>query len=113
MLSLSTSGHSRFQDKLDKVFWFLLAILPCVLYFFELCFEYVTFYDFMSNFGAFPFIFDILNEVTEIAFDTQFMITPYLAYLVSVEIMHVLFDVIVFIPRFAHKILSKAINFGE
>ena len=113
MLNLSTSGKSRFGDKLDRLLWFLMAIIPFIVYFWELCFEYVAFYDFMTEFGAFPFITDIINEVTQSAFDTQFMITPYLGYLVGVEIMHVLFDVIVFIPRFAHKILSKAINFGD
>ena len=30
MLNVSTSGHSRFQDKLDKVFWFIIVVLPLV-----------------------------------------------------------------------------------
>ena len=37
----------------------------------------------------------------------------YFVYFVYVQILHVLVDVLVFIPRFAHKILDKAVNFGE
>ena len=115
MLNISTSGHSRFQDKIDRVTWFIMAILP-VFVFFVMNYRQETntdFITFVSTFSPFPFITDILNSVTSTAFGVEFSLNAYLGYLVGIEILHVLFDIIVFIPRFAHKIMSKAINFGD
>lgn len=115
MLSLSTSGRSRLQDKLDRALWFVLAVLPLIV-FYVLNYRQganTDFITFVSSFSPFPFITDVLNSVTSAAFGVEFALNAYFGYLAGVEIMHVLFDVIVFIPRFAHKILSKAVNFGD
>lgn len=49
--------------------------------------------------GAFP-LFDSYNQ----------SIVYYLSYCVNIEIVHVLFDVLVFIPRLAHKWIGKAVQ---
>ena len=49
--------------------------------------------------GAFP-LFDSYNQ----------SIVYYLSYCVNIEIVHVLFDVLVFIPRLAHKWVGKAVQ---
>lgn len=51
--------------------------------------------------GIFPFFQD----------NSGFMY--YFVYFVYIQVIHVLVDVLVFVPRFAHKILDKAVNFGE
>ena len=115
MMNVSTSGRSRLQDKLDRALWFVVAILPLIV-FYVLNYRQGASTDFMafvSSFSPFPFITDVLNNVTSTAFGVEFALNAYFGYLAGVEIMHVLFDVIVFIPRFAHKFLAKAVNFGE
>ena len=130
MLNLSTSGHSRLQGKLDKVFWFLLAILP-IIYLILCNFGFsisgnelrslqvvltsdfgvsdetgnILYVSIMSIFGP--------NGVLPVFRYANLGVIYYFVYYCYVQIIHVFVDVIVFIPRFAHKILDKAVNFGE
>ena len=60
-----------------------------------------SFTDIFGADGIFPF------------FKENSGIVYYFVYFVYVQIIHVLIDVLVFIPRFAHKILDKAVNFGD
>lgn len=130
MLSLSTSGHSRLQEKLDKWFWFILAILPII--FFILCnfalsisgnelrsFQVVVTSDFGVSdetknilYSSFMSIFGP-NGILPVFRYANLGVVYYLVYFCYVQVIHVFVDVIVFIPRFAHKIMSKAINFGD
>ena len=129
MLSLSTSGHSRLQEKLDKWFWFILAILP-IIYFILCNFGLSISGNELKSFGNvllidFGLISDggILYESLLSIFGPYGMLRVfgfvnlgviyYLVYFCYVQVIHVFVDVIVFIPRFAHKIMSKAINFGD
>lgn len=129
MLSLSTSGHSRLQEKLDKWFWFILAILP-IIYFILCNFGFaISGNELRSIGGVFTSDFGLITDGT-ILYDSlmsifgPYGILPvfrfsnlgvvyYLTYFCYIQVIHVFVDVIVFIPRFAHKIMSKAINFGD
>ena len=113
MLSLSTKGKgSRFSHKLDKLFWWIVALLPVFIYVLgHFRDSNVSMTDFLALVPTFPFIQETLDEVCTLAFGHTFQLNVYLAYLVGVEILHVLFDVIVFIPRFAHKLIDKSIDF--
>ena len=113
MLSMKTKSRgTRFAHKLDKLFWWIVALMPVFIYLFgNFRNAGASMTDFFAIVPTFPFIENILNEVTQLAFGCTFALNVYFSYLVGVEIMHVLFDVIVFIPRFAHKITAKAINF--
>lgn len=113
MLSLKTKGSgTRFAHKLDKLFWWFVMLLPVFAFllghFRDSAVSMTAFFELVP---AFPFIEDILNNVTELAFDSVFAINPYLSYCIGVEIMHVLFDIVVFIPRLAHKWIGNAIDF--
>lgn len=102
----------RFSYKLDLIFWFIMMMLPLFVYF-VVSFrnaEAVSFLSFVADFSPFPFIEDILDRVSEMAFGSTFALSGLFAYFVGVEIFHVLFDVIVFIPRLAHKWISKAVQ---
>lgn len=122
--------NDRFGRKMDKIFWFLISMAPLICYF---CFlvnsfgsiqtgdSYWTFGSFMKNifgiyaddsnpffsvfyrlFGASSTIFPMLTE--------NGGLVHFFSYLCVVEVVHVCFDVIVFIPRLAHKWISKAVQ---
>ena len=119
---------SRFAFKLDKIFWFVVSFFPLfswLVYLFSFS-SYtaspLTFYAWLDqNFG---FMGQIQNSVIYSTFYQIFSITSvdslfpvlstslmaFFTYLVTVEIVHVVYDVIVFIPRLAHKWISKAVQ---
>lgn len=118
---------SRFAFKLDKLFWFLVFILPIIswcLYLFsfngygESQASLYSFWLWMSN----QFVGSNGNSnVVYVTLDSIFgqsgvlpffgqSVLLFVTYLVNVEIIHVFFDVIVFIPRLAHKWISKAVQ---
>lgn len=126
MMNISTHGHSRFQDKLDKFFWFAILVLPIVFFIFlnltRVDYSYmdsvlIDFFGMDVTSAPVSLVTNVFNEIfgNEGIFpffqeDSGFML--YFVYFVYVQIIHVLVDVLVFIPRFAHKVLSKAIDFG-
>lgn len=109
---MASSTKRRLSFKLDAMFWFIVSLLPILVY---LVVNYRNpaapdFFTYISGFAPFAFIQDILDDVTTLAFGSTFNLNTFLAYCVGVEILHVLFDVIVFIPRLAHKWISKAVQ---
>lgn len=109
---MTKTSKRRFAYKLDMIFWFIVMMLPLITYFIV---SYrqgnaVEFLTYVSNFSPFPFIADIFDSVLTTAFGHSFQIVPLIAYFVGVEIIHVLFDVVVFIPRLAHKWVSIAVQ---
>ena len=109
---MTQQSKHRFSYKLDLVFWFIVMMLPILVYFITAYRnpEAIGFLEFVSSFSPFPFIENILNDVSQAAFGSTFAISGLFGYFVGVEIFHVLFDVIVFIPRLAHKWVSKAVQ---
>lgn len=109
---MTKTSKRRFSYKLDLIFWFIVSFLPILLYL-AVNFknpEAVGFFEFVSNFSPFPFIANVLDSVSETAFGARFALSGLLSYFVGVEVFHILFDVIVFIPRLAHKWISKAVQ---
>lgn len=118
-------SNTRFAYKLDKIFWFLISFLPLIIYISAYLFFQTStptsFSSFMTTvWGILP---DQKNPVYYVLFNlfSQAGIFPlvsevgvgffyFLSYLINVEILHVFFDVIVFIPRLAHKWVSKAVQ---
>lgn len=119
---------SRFAFKLDKIFWFIISFFPLfswLIYLFSFS-SYtaspLTFYAWLEqNFG---FLGQIQNSAIYSTLYQIFSITSvaslfpvlspslisFFTYLITVEIVHVIYDVIVFIPRLAHKWISKAVQ---
>lgn len=119
---------SRFAFKLDKIFWFVIAFFPLfswLIYLFSFS-DYtaspLTFYAWIEqNFGFMgqvhnSAIYSTLYQIFSItSVDSLFPVLStsllaFFTYLVTVEIVHVVYDVIVFIPRLAHKWISKAVQ---
>lgn len=119
---------SRFAFKLDKIFWFVISFFPLfswLVYLFSFS-SYTaspfTFYAWLDQ--NFEFMGQIQNSAIYSTLYQIFSITSvtslfpvlstsliaFFTYLITVEIVHVIYDVIVFIPRLAHKWISKAVQ---
>ena len=127
-MRMKKNGNTRFSYKLDKIFWFVISFFPLfswLIYLFSFS-GYTTapiaFFAWIDqNFG---FLGQISNSAIYSVFYQIFSITSvnslfpalstslmaFFTYLVTVEIVHVIYDVIVFIPRLAHKWISKAVQ---
>lgn len=122
------TSNTRYSYKLDKIFWFIISFFPLfswLIYLFSFS-NYtaspLTFYAWLDqNFGfmgqvSSSVIYSTLYQIFSItsvsslfpALSTSLM--AFLTYLITVEIIHVIYDVIVFIPRLAHKWISKAVQ---
>lgn len=119
---------SRFAFKLDKIFWFIVSFFPLfswLIYLFSFsgyANSPLTFYAWLEQ--NFAFMGQVSQSVIYSTFYQIFSITSvtslfpalstslmaFFTYLVTVEIVHVIYDVIVFIPRLAHKWISKAVQ---
>lgn len=125
---LSKTTKNRFGYKLDKIFWWIVALFPVFCYIL-----YVGFGDVKPSTNllyALPDFFvscflngsDFSNNVVWTTLSGIFGpsgVFPIFAsnaplyifnWFVWVELFHVFFDVIVFIPRLAHKWISKAVQ---
>lgn len=119
---------SRFAFKLDKIFWFVVSFFPLfswliyLLSFSSYTASPLTFFAWLDqNFGFMgqvqkSVIYSTLYQIFSItSVDSLFPVLStsliaFFTYLVTVEIVHVVYDVIVFIPRLAHKWISKAVQ---
>lgn len=97
------------KSKLDLLLWFLIALLPFFAYFVA-NFRSASPADFLTFVNAnyaFAFIQNTLDSVCNTAFGNTFAINGLLSYMVGAEILHILFDFLVFIPRFAHDFMER------
>lgn len=119
---------SRFAFKLDKFFWFIISFFPLFswliyLFSFSSCTTSpLTFYAWLDQYFGFmgqvqnSAIYSTLYQIFSItSVDSLFpalstSILAFFTYLVTIEIVHVVYDVIIFIPRLAHKWISKAVQ---
>lgn len=118
-------GNTRFSYKLDKIFWFFLTLFPLFGYSLYLVTladagASLSFVNFMQ--GFLHIIPNAGNPVRQVfvsifgssglfpLFSSGSGMIEFFTYAVSIEILHVCFDVIVFIPRLAHKWISKAVQ---
>lgn len=127
-MRMKKTGNTRFSYKLDKIFWFIISFFPLfswLLYLFSFS-SYtespLTFYAWLEQNFSFmgpvsqSVIYSTLYQIfsiTSVASLFPALSTSLLAfftYLITVEIVHVIYDVIVFIPRLAHKWISKAVQ---
>lgn len=106
----------------DSFFWLLVAILPIVLYLIT-CFSYkltnatesvVAFLPFMKSIGLVDsgLIYKSLSDlfgssgILPLFSAENNAILVFLSYFVSVEIVHLAVDFLLFIPRLAHKYMN-------
>lgn len=97
----------KFKKKIDILFWFIIAILPILIYFFVNfhATSAESFSVFISSW-RFDFIADIFNDIFVDTFIFPVVLVDVLSYFISVEIIHVFVDCVAFLPRFAHQFLE-------
>ena len=126
-MRMKKTGNTRFAYRLDKVFWFLLLMLPVIswgLYLFSFTgydkadTSLISFSSWLTN----QFVgTDFSNNIVYTALNSIFgpsgvfpvfrpSFLSFFVYLVNIEIVHIFYDVIVFIPRLAHEWISKAVQ---
>ena len=118
-------SNTRFAYKVDKIFWFFISFSPLIFYALYLVShfkqsEYFSLYVFLSNYlglffssnNVFSSLFSAIFGPSGIfpVFSAQSGWLVLYSYLATVEVVHVLFDVAIFIPRLAHKWISKAVQ---
>lgn len=106
----------------DSFFWLLVAILPLLLYLIT-CFSYkltnatesvTAFLPFMKSLGLvdsgliYNSLFDLFGTggILPLFSAENNAILVFLSYFVSVEIVHLAVDFLLFIPRLAHKYMN-------
>lgn len=106
----------------DSFFWLLVAILPIVLYLIT-CFSYkltnatesvTAFLPFMKSLGLidsgliYKSLYDLFGTggILPLFSAENNAILVFLSYFVSVEIVHLAVDFLLFIPRLAHKYMN-------
>ena len=101
---------SKFERKLDMILWAVIWLLPILLYFI-MWFRIGSAPDFIAFINTswrFDFIADILDQVWSTCFNGSTLpISGYISYIASIEVVHVFLDAVIFIPRFAHKVIQK------
>lgn len=126
-MRMKKTGNTRFAYRLDKLFWFFVLMLPVMSWIVYL-FSFNGYGDAQSSVISFSSWLtnhftgtDISENVVYVALNSIFgssgvfpIFRPsflvFFVYLVNVEIIHVFYDVIVFIPRLAHKWISRAVQ---
>lgn len=115
----------KFSHIFDKVFWGIIALLPIIVYIIYVV-KNGTIYLFDSVFADFGFGIDISNSIvyttlTDIfgvvadstanisAFTSNGLIL-YVSYMVYVELVHLLIDCLLYIPRIAQKFIDKGVD---
>lgn len=97
------------KEKIDNALWALIWLLPFLAY----AIQYyrsgtdITMLNYVNSNYTFTWIKNILDQIWNTAFGCDLKLSGYLSYLVMVEIGHCLFDVMIFIPRFAHELIEK------
>lgn len=125
---LNKTTKNRFAYRLDKIFWFVIQTLPLFSWFIY-CFSVTrgsenSFWGFdrflIEVFGIGNFDGNVVYQALSKVFQYSVSIVPQISFLsksltalfswfIMIEVLHVCFDVIVFIPRLAHKWISKAV----
>ena len=125
---LSKTTKNRFSYKLDKIFWWIVALLPVLCYILYVGFGNIktttgslyTLPDFFITYilNGFGFSNNVVWTTLSGIFGSNGVFPIFTSdsslfvfnWFIWVELFHVFFDVIVFIPRLAHKWISKAVQ---
>lgn len=102
------------RQKLDLVFWWIIYLLPVIFYLVEIwrTGSMLSFMDFFKQAGWMNNnVTSTINKVwAQVGFFHygQFVLNYYISYLIGVEVCHCFYDVLVFIPRFCHRIIDRS-----
>lgn len=114
--------NSKIGFIFDKIIWTTIILLPIVLYIILLKnnpsgynFEDIFTSSILNYFGVrgnsfYSTIESIFSEIGVCAVTDLYGILYYITYIISVEIMHLMVNVMLYIPRIAMKWLRKGVD---
>lgn len=110
------------EKYLDRLFWFILLILPLLILLVTNRWTESSFISVLSQFNInnTNIIYSVLNDIFGSNGILPFVNTVetsvvllYLSYMVLIELVHIVVDVILFLPRIAVKLLDGAVEMGD
>lgn len=115
---MKKSNDSIFEKKLDSLFWFIIYLLPLILYVVSFLFkndtlEVISFSSFIqSNFSFLEstIFFNLttsLLDLLSIGSNSNYLVQFGVAYFVYCSLFHLFIDFMVWLPRYCHKLLNK------
>lgn len=106
--------EKNLKQKIDLWLWALIWILPVLSYVvsFWRTGNAVPIFEYINENFSFALIHNVLDQIWLKAFDSQLVLSGYISYLIVVEVVHCVFDAVVFIPRFAHAVIDKLTGFA-
>lgn len=95
----------RFEKKLDHLFWFVVSVLPLLIFLFTTWNNPTSanFADFIAEF-RFDFVADIFTQIFTDVLVFPAALIDFLSYFIAVCYIHIIVDVVVLIPRLFHKL---------
>lgn len=104
------------SDILDNLFWYIIYTLPIILYLFYICainsdISVIDFFNLYFSFASDNIIFSSLvslfgSEGVLSLFSSDSFIFYFCSYFVSAFLLHLAVDVLLFVPRFCHKVMG-------
>ena len=119
----TTLRKKTISNLADHIFWLIVGLMPLILYALQfLAYELTavstdlpTFLQFMQNFGlsttsvCYTVLQDLFGSegILPLYASGDNAVVLFLSYFVTVEIVHLAVDFLLFIPRLSHKWLEK------
>ena len=96
---------NKFASRLESVIWMVLLLLPVAVMIYHRDAGY-TLTDAVNLCSPFPYLQNIFESVFSTVFTDAIPFCSYLAWFCLVEISRVMVSAVLFIPRFARKMLE-------
>lgn len=109
------------EHNLDRIFWFIVLLLPLVAYLIINRWQLITFGELLQQYNILTtnVVYDVLSNIFGSTGELPFFDTSstnsvliYMSYMVTIELLHIVVDVILFLPRIAVTLLDKASEMG-
>lgn len=105
---------TKMKHKIDQFLWAFMWMLPFLAFFvswFRIG-EAPALLSFIDDQFSFPYIRDLINTIWNTAFGAPLQLAGLMSYLICVEVVHCIFDALVFVPRMAHTFIDKFVGFA-
>lgn len=109
-------------DVLDNMFWYIIYLLPIIMYVFNICGHGDGSVSLLEYFNSnFSMVTNVISDTITSIFGTEGVlplfssggfIIDYLTYFIACMLIHLAVDFLLFIPRLAHKWLDGFVSRG-
>lgn len=98
------------KEKIDRILWMIIWLVPFISFFigFRQTGTETPIFTYIDTNFSFAFVKNLIDQIWATVFSgSSLCLSGYISYLVAVEVIHCLFDAVVFIPRFAHDLIES------